>query len=87
MKHSHPMKPVKTYVCRKCNESDFRSLMEFTKHLRKCTGVVVTKPSTVAKVIPPALPMKNGMKAELLRLRSLGVEVRDLADKLLKSAK
>jgi len=26
------------YTCRKCSQDDFRSSMEFTKHLKKCTG-------------------------------------------------
>lgn len=76
MKASRPKIRRKTYVCRKCNESDFRNLMEFTKHLRKCRG-------PVAPVEPPKLHPRNGVRDELFRLRKLGEEVRDLADKLL----
>lgn len=37
------------YRCRKCLREDFKKLMEFTKHLKKCKGI---GPATVSQTAP-----------------------------------
>lgn len=59
-------------------------MMKFTQHLRNCR--VVDVPFTQMPVPVPRAD-ENGLKEELRRLRTLGIEVRDLADRLLKKVK
>lgn len=86
MKTSRPKARPKAYICRKCTRVDFKTPMEFTNHLRNCRGGTVP-PTLVPKAPPPAAIGGNGLRQELVRLRTLGIEVRDLADKLLKQIK
>jgi hypothetical protein len=79
MKTSRSKRRPKAYVCRKCPRNDFKTPMEFTNHLRNCRGPVAAAVLTDA----PAAPA-HGLRQELMRLRTLGIEVRDLADRLLK---
>lgn len=85
MKTSPAKKLSKSYACRKCSEDGFKTFLEFTKHLRKCRGVpILTMPRSNAS---KTAPTGNGMRAELVRLRALGVEIQILVDRLLKRVK
>jgi hypothetical protein len=87
MKTSHSKPRPKTYLCRKCTRVDFKAPIEFTNHLRNCRGGTVP-PTLIPKEAPsPGASNGKGLRQELLRLRTLGIEVRDLADKLLKQIK
>lgn len=74
----------KPYVCRKCTRTDFKTALAFTDHLRRCNVMVAPHPALLSEPAPEK-PVK--LREDLLRLRSLGIEVRDLADKLLKRVK
>lgn len=92
MKTSRPKTRPKTYICRKCLRTDFKSPIEFTNHLRNCRGPipkVVSTPTSAAPALAPVPVVSNGkgLRQELVRLRTLGIEVRDLAEKLLRQVK
>lgn len=64
------------YRCRKCLREDFKKLMEFTKHLKKCKGPAV--PAT----LPQSAPASKVKQLPLWDLLSLLREVSNKAGDL-----
>lgn len=85
MKTSRSKRRAKTYNCRKCTRTDFKSPIEFTNHLRNCRGLDV--PVTRIPIVPVQAPTTNGRKNDLWRLHHLAAEMQALTTKLLREAK